>query len=96
MIKGDKGVRNGIFVPFIFPMMQDRKELMQLCGLCDGFLFTGGQDVNPERYAQKAQCEKIAVCDTRDNMESIVLAYALEKEKAVLGICLFLCLFKGQ
>jgi len=40
---------------------------------CDGFLFTGGQDVGS--------------CPERDKLETLLLSKALPSNKAILGIC---------
>ncbi len=74
-------------IPIVFPFTQDEQELVQLVGLCDGFLFTGGHDVSPALYNEQPMGENVITCPKRDKMESIVLRMALEKEKPVLGIC---------
>ena len=37
-------------VPLIFPLSQDRRVFERLLPIVDGFVLTGGQDVDPERY----------------------------------------------
>lgn len=73
-------------VPFIFPILEKREDITALCEKCDGFLFTGGQDVAPELYGQQS-LEQVETCPKRDTLEAVVLSYALEHDKAVLGIC---------
>ena len=81
------GIRLAGGLPFIFPFTDDEQEITQLVGLCDGILLTGGHDVSPELYHERPLAELVASCPKRDAMEQIVLEKALEKDRAVLGIC---------
>ena len=45
-----EGIQEAGGTPVIFPLTEDREELEQLCSLCNGFLITGGQDVDPVSY----------------------------------------------
>ena len=74
-------------LPVMLPLTDDEGALMQLCGLCDGFLLTGGHDVSPEFYGQQRLPECGATCPRRDRMEAAVLRLAMERDKPVLGIC---------
>lgn len=71
----------------IFPFSRDEEELSRLTGLCDGLLFTGGQDVSPELYGERAPEGAVSCCEKRDAMETIVLKLALAADKPCLGIC---------
>lgn len=81
------GLREAGAVPIIFPFSDDEAELLQLMEMCDGFLFTGGQDVDPGLYNEEAADGLIFGCEKRDQMESIVLKAAMETDKPILGIC---------
>ena len=74
-------------LPVMLPLDGDDGDLDRLCGLCDGFLLTGGHDVSPEFYGQ----ERLPVCGAispeRDAMEAGVLRRAMAQDKPVLGIC---------
>lgn len=74
-------------IPVMFPLTDDKAALLQLCSLCGGFLFTGGQDVNPAVYGEKVKPQCGEICDMRDSMERIVLDIAMKEDKSVLGIC---------
>ena len=73
-------------IPVIFPLYTNKREIEQLTGMCDGFLFTGGQDVSPQIYHEEPM-ECVETCETRDKMETIVLKKAIDMDKPVLGIC---------
>lgn len=81
------GVRQAGGLPIIFPFTEDRQELDQLVRMCDGFLFTGGQDVSPALYRETPLEGLVKTCRKRDNMEGIVLEKALKADKPILGIC---------
>ena len=74
-------------LPVILPICAAPKELAKLNSICDGYLFTGGHDVDPALYG----AEKSARCGTinagRDTMERELLQIALETDKPILGIC---------
>lgn len=74
-------------IPIILPLAADGADIAQLADLCDGFLFTGGQDVAPQLYgeAMKPTCGEL--CPARDTLEQELLNRALEQDKPILGIC---------
>lgn len=71
----------------MFPLTEDREELEQLCSLCNGFLITGGQDVDPAIYGETPIPQMGEICTVLDQMERQVLEYVIKEDKAVLGIC---------
>lgn len=73
-------------VPFIFPFLENKEDIICLCEMCDGFLLTGGHDVSPVLYGEKP-LDNVEAFEKRDCMEKTVLAYAIEKDKPLLGIC---------
>ena len=74
-------------VPCALPLTGDEEALAAAAETFDGFLFTGGQDVDPALYgAVKQPCTE-EICPERDRMESVLLQKVLEKRKPVLGIC---------
>ena len=81
------GIRSAGGLPLILPLKADEEMVAQVCGLCGGFLFTGGHDVDPALYGE----EKGPFCGPqngdRDVLEKAVFAYALEKDLPVFGIC---------
>lgn len=53
--------------------------------ICDGFLFTGGADMNPESYGEANTASVFE--QIRDDYELALLGAALEADKPLLGIC---------
>jgi putative glutamine amidotransferase len=74
-------------MPVMLPLTSDSADIEQLTSMCDGFLFTGGQDVDPKLYSAR----KTGVCGEcspeRDTMEELLLKRAMEADKPILGIC---------
>lgn len=81
------GLRAAGAVPFIFPLETEASDLLRLYALCDGLLFTGGQDVNPKLYEQAPSPLSGAPCPARDTMEQFLFTHAFADDKPVLGIC---------
>ena len=82
-----EGLEEAGAIPIILPLAADGADIAQLADLCDGFLFTGGQDVAPQLYgeAMKPTCGEL--CPARDTLERELLNRALEQDKPILGIC---------
>ena len=74
-------------VPVMLPMTTDAEDLEQIARQFDGFLFTGGPDVDPVHYGR----EKLETCGKitpkRDEMELKLFQLVFDLGKPVLGIC---------
>ena len=67
------GIRAAGGIPVVLPLEMSEADADRIVETCDGFLFTGGQDVGS--------------CPERDALETLVLSKALQSDKAILGIC---------
>jgi putative glutamine amidotransferase len=67
------GIRAAGGIPIVLPLEMSKADADRIVETCDGFLFTGGQDVGS--------------CPERDALETLVLSKALQSDKAILGIC---------
>lgn len=74
-------------VPLILPLTENQETLRSAMKLCDGFIFTGGQDIAPELYGEEKKDTCGDVCHERDTMDIFCLEEALRADKPVLGIC---------
>lgn len=81
------GVSRAGATPIIFPFSSDEDEINRLVNMCDGILFTGGQDVSPKIYREEPMKGLVSCCEKRDFMEAIVLKMAMDMDKSILGIC---------
>jgi len=80
-------VLNAGGIPIVLPFTTDRAALHSYVNVCDGFLFTGGNDINPSLYGEEKSdfCGKIE--DLRDEFELAVAKAAFPSGKPMLGIC---------
>lgn len=81
------GVAEAGGLPIMLPLPDDEEQIDQLVALCDGFLFTGGQDVDPSLYGEEKDAACGECCPERDAMETKLLNAALKLDKPIFGIC---------
>ena len=67
-------------LPITLPLTEDEQDISRLLSLCDGVLFTGGQDVSPELYGEKPRQACGEICKKRDAFEQRLFAQALEQD----------------
>jgi putative glutamine amidotransferase len=83
-----RGLEEAGAVPVILPLTVSENVLKQTADKFDGFLFTGGHDVNPALYKQEKNDRCGESCDERDRMEAYIFREAvLNQNKPALGIC---------
>lgn len=82
-----KGLEKAGANTLIFPYTSDVDEILTISALCDGYLFTGGQDVSPELYHEKKQPYCGELSPTLDTLTKVVFEDAEFSDKAILGIC---------
>ena len=61
-----QGLEEAGTVPLIINLTVSETALKQIAYFFDGFLFTGGHDVNPNLYGQEKTNYCGEICDTRD------------------------------
>ena len=82
-----KGIEVSGGIPIMLPLTCNKADIDALINMCDGFLFTGGQDISPSLYRKDKSSLCGEVCEERDTMEKILFAKVLENDKSALGIC---------
>jgi putative glutamine amidotransferase len=70
---------------FLVPPSRDGIE--ETLDAVDGLIFSGGSDLDPELYGQKAHDETSGVVEARDRAELALLEGALGRDMPVLAIC---------
>lgn len=87
-----KGIELAGGIPIMLPLTEDEEIIDSLVEILDGFLFSGGQDINPELYREtNKKCKEL--CTHRDVMEQLLFKKVIEKDKPAYGICRGLQLF---
>jgi len=75
-------------IPVILPAIEDPSVMEAMAEGLDGILLSGGGDVDPACYGQRATGHLGGVSVRRDAAELALAKYAIEKtNKPVLGIC---------
>ena len=74
-------------LPLIITYTEKKEDIAELIGRCDGFLFSGGVDVDPAYYGEEALPELGEVEKKRDELEMLALPEILKSDKPILGIC---------
>lgn len=82
-----EAILNAGGVPLLLPLKAEKEALAAAARVCDGFLFTGGPDIDPFRFGEETIPECEVVNPDRDEMEEILFELALAENKPVLGIC---------
>ncbi len=74
-------------IPLVIPYLQTPSTINYLVDICDGIFYTGGDDVNPERYGEKPKpyCGKMETL--RDELEFFIFNRAFKHKKPILGVC---------
>ncbi len=73
--------------PVLLHLCGEREYQLQMCSLCDGFVFTGGPDIEPTLFGQQRLPQCGFVLPARDSQELFMLHRVLDLDKPVLGIC---------
>jgi putative glutamine amidotransferase len=73
-------------IPVVIPLVDD-EAAKTLVSKCDGFILSGGEDVDPHSYGEDPDPMLRKTNGARDQMELSVVKYAEESKKPVLGIC---------
>ena len=81
------GIKAAGGLPVVLPLDVSEADVDQIVETCDGFLFTGGQDVSPSLYGMEDATGTIVSSPERDQLEALLLSKALEADKPILGIC---------
>lgn len=74
-------------LPLVLPFGLTEDDMSRICGMCDGFLITGGQDVDPALYGEPRSPACGEPYPPRDELDILLLRAAAERDMPVLGIC---------
>ena len=74
-------------IPVLIPMNLADEDVDQLVGRLDGILFTGGYDIDPQRYGNQPHPKVKQVDKERDQQECQLVQAAVKAGRPFLGIC---------
>ncbi len=73
----------GVFLAYT----QDEEKLAEYAQVFDGFLFAGGDDMDPTLYGEQKMFENVEIDADRDRFELGLYKYVKQTGKPILGIC---------
>ena len=82
-----EGIMKAGGVPVIMPFSDDPEITEELVSKLDGFIITGGPDVNPALYGEDATLQLGLLAPKRDVNEKLIYEFIRKQNKPVLGIC---------
>jgi putative glutamine amidotransferase len=74
-------------VPILLPYVMQDDVLEHFVELADGFLFTGGVDVEPRRYGEETKATCGAIQYHRDELELGIFSKVFAAQKPIMAIC---------
>ncbi len=88
-----KGIIAAGGIPTVLPLLDNAEDIAQLVATYDGFLFPGGQDIDPMLYNEEVLKHCKATFPPKDTMETAVFREAYRLDKPIFGVCRGLQLF---
>ncbi len=73
--------------PIIFPFAGENETIDHLVDICDGFFFTGGVDIHPNRYGEEVREPIGKIQEYRDEFEFNVFQRVIQTSKPILAVC---------
>lgn len=74
-------------LPVTLPYTDDTERIRTYAETFDGFLFSGGLDVDPSYYGEEKQFDSVEIDAERDRFEAALFRLVLETKKPILGVC---------
>lgn len=74
-------------LPVVLPYTTDPRRLEEFATLFDGFLFSGGVDVDPVHYGEVKAFDSVEIDAPRDEFEEALFRVIHPTKKPILGIC---------
>lgn len=74
-------------IPLIIPVTNSEDVIRAQVNLADGFIFSGGYDVDPQLYGEEPSQKLGDICPKRDQFDAALICMAVSSGKPVLGIC---------
>ncbi|MEW9702001.1 gamma-glutamyl-gamma-aminobutyrate hydrolase family protein [Paenibacillus sp. SI8] len=73
-------------LPIVLPLTSP-ETFKQLLDLCDGVIFTGGEDVDPSAYGEEPSPQLGTIFPERDRIELEAIRRTIEADKPLFAIC---------
>lgn len=80
-------VRDSGGLPVLLYPETEELQIKEVLDLCDGIIFSGGEDISPSLYGENNLNGVSIVCEERDFSENVFLKEALARRMPIFGIC---------
>ncbi len=74
-------------LPVVLPYIVEPERMAEYAVLFDGFLFSGGVDVDPALYGEEKQFDSVEIDPERDAFEKALFEAVYPTKKPIFGIC---------
>ena len=74
-------------IPMFMPHNGGAEDAAKFAALCDGFLFAGGDDVDPKHYGEEVKFDNVETTPIRDDFELALVEVIKNDPRPILGIC---------
>ncbi|MBQ4117034.1 MAG: gamma-glutamyl-gamma-aminobutyrate hydrolase family protein [Clostridia bacterium] len=82
-----KAVEESGGIPIILPYTRNDSVIEETVSRLDGIIFSGGTNIDPQKYGETAQANCGNIEFERDIFELKLCKFATDMDKSVLGIC---------
>jgi len=82
-----EGINRSGGLGLLLPLSKDPEVIKDAFGRCDGFLLTGGPDLDARYFGEANLRYNGEISPLRDNLEILVAQKAVEMKKPILAIC---------
>ncbi len=82
-----KAIERAGGAPVLLPYVENDESIDAFVGLCDGFLFTGGADIEPCRYGEEKKEACADIQRYRDELEFKAFEKIYPTDKPIMAIC---------
>ncbi len=80
-------------IPVILSILNRDEDIEAIADRLDGFVFSGGQDVDPQHYGEALLKYSNEIYPPRDRLELRLLRAVMDRNKPIFGVCRGLQLF---
>lgn len=74
-------------IPVILSILNRDEDIEVIADRLDGFVFSGGQDVDPQHYGEALLKYCNEIYPPRDQLELRLLRAVIERDKPIFGVC---------
>lgn len=74
-------------VPVLLPYRAGSESIARYVEICDGFVFSGGDDYDPHAYGEEIHPNAVLLDPAREAFDRALIAAVEARRKPVLGIC---------